>query len=398
MKDIIPNTPIVIMGPDGANPLGIARAVGRAGVPVFLLSNDHSTLSRLSRFVTGGQYNVDFAEPVKLKRALELSLQNIQRPDAKPLLAVTNEIHYSYLLPIYDFVTRHFNEITPACQAAPLCEKEQQFPLAQQAGFRISNTIVLRTAKDLEQVATLQFPVLVKPRTLRSSGGYKNKADIFDDIDSLRANIKPTFIDPATVLLAQEFVPGDDKYVMYSMASCGENGDVRAWFTGRKLRQHPPGRGVMSAGYLEYLPDLAEKTKVLCKLFGLRGFVGVECKQHPDTGELFYIESSLRVEANNSICMSAKRNLVLDAYLAAHELPCSIPQDVKMTGSWCDISTDLDAARLLIADKKLTWKEYFTPLPRPVAFPFFAWDDLLPFLRWLPLRLVPVFKKVFRRQ
>lgn len=396
MKSIIPCTPLIVLGPDGSNPLGIVRSVGRASVPVFLLSDNHSTLSRLSRFVKGGQYNVNFAEPAELQRALELLLKTIQRPDIKPLLVVTNEIHYTRLLPIDDFVTQHFNEITPARQAAPLCEKEQQFLLAKQAGFRIANTVILRTLKDLEQVVSLQFPIIIKPSAGHSSGGYKNKADIFENIDSLKANIEPVFENPATVLLAQEFVPGDDKHVLYFLASCGEMGYVRAWFTGRKLRQFPPNSGVMSSGYLEHLPDLAQNAKALCKLFGLRGFIGVECKQHPETGELFYIESSLRADAYNSICVLAKRNLLLDSYLAAHDLPCSIPQDTPMTGSWCDVSTDLDAARILIADKKLTWKGYFTPLPRPISFSIFAWDDPLPFLRWLLLRFALVCKKIFR--
>jgi len=396
MKDNIPHTPLIIIGPDGANPLGIIRSVGRVGVPVFLLSNDRSTLARLSRFVKGGQYNVNFAEPAELRQALELLLHKIQRPDTKPLLVATNEIHYTRLLPIDDFVTQHFDELTPARQAAPLCEKEQQFSFAEQAGFRISKTVILRTSKDLEQVAALQFPVIIKPSAGHSTGGYKNKADIFENIDSLKTNIEPVFENPATVLLAQEFVPGDDRHVLFFLASCGEMGQVRAWLTGHKQRQFLPNRGVMASGYLEYLPDLAEKSKILCKLFGLRGSIGVECKQHSETGELFYIESSLRTDAYNSICMSAKRNLVLDAYLAAHGLPCSLPQDTNMTGSWCDVSTDLDAARLLIAEKKLTWKEYFTPLPRPISFPVFAWDDPLPFLRWLPLRFASVYKKIFR--
>ena len=397
MKNKISNTPVIVIGPDGANPLGIARSLGRDGVSVFLLSDNYSTLSRRSRFVKGGEYNVNITEPADLRRALEALLSKIAQPDAKPLLIVTNEVHYTCLLSLHDFITQHFTELTPAQQAAPLCEKEQQFLLAKQAGFCTSNTVVLYTAEDLGQVAALRFPVIVKPRTLHTSGGYKNKADVFADIDTLKASIAPAFDNPSTVLLAQEFVPGDDKQVLYFMASCGDVGEVRSWFTGRKLRQFPPGRGVMTAGYLEHLPEMAEKSMALCKLFGLRGFIGVECKQHSETSELFYIESSLRVEANNSICLSAGRNLVLDAYLAVHGLPCTILHDNKMTGSWCDVSTDLDAARLLIADKKLTWKEYFAQLPRPVSFPIFVWDDLLPFLRWLPLRLVPVFKKVFRR-
>jgi len=397
MNSIIPRTPLIVMGPDGFVPLGIARSVGRVGVPVFLLSDNHSMLSRRSRFVRGGQYNVNFAEPSDVQRALELLLSKIRQPNIKPLLAVTNETYYTRLLPIYDFVTQHFHELTPAQQVAPLCEKEQQFPLAEQVGFRISKTVLLQTTKDLEQVAALQFPVIIKKRSIHTAGGYKNKADLFENVDSLKAEIEPTFEDPETVLLAQEFVPGDDKQILFLMASCGEGGHVRAWFTGRKLRQFPPDCGVMSAGYLEHLPELEEKSKALCKLFGLRGFIGVECKQHSETGELFYIESSLRVEANNSIGLSAKRDLVLDAYLAAHGLPCSIPQDIPMTGSWCDVSTDLDAARLLIADKKITWKEYFTPLPRPISFPLFAWDDPMPLLRWLPIRLVPILKKIFRR-
>lgn len=398
MVNNIPPTPLIVVGPDGSNPLGIVRSVGRFGVPAFLLSSNHSTLTRCSRYVKGGEYNVNFDEPADLRRALESLLKKINQPETKPLLVLTNETFYTRLLPIYDFVTQNFDELTPALQVAPFCEKEQQFPLAEQAGFRVPQTVVMQTKDDINLVASLQFPVIVKPRALHTAGGYKSKADIFDDIDSLKSCVEPAFEHPATILLAQEFVPGDDKQVLFFMASCGEKGNVRLWFTGRKLRQFPPNCGVMTAGSLEHLPELEGKAKTLCKLFGLRGFIGIECKQHLKSGELFYIESSLRVEANNSIGLSAKRDLVLDAYLAAHGLPCTSPQSIEMTGSWCDVSTDLDSARLLIADKKLTWNEYLKPLPRPLSFPYFTWSDPLPFLRWLPLRLVPVFWKMLCRR
>ena len=263
MKNTIPTTPLIIIGPDGANPLGIAHSVGRAGVPVFLLSDNQSTLSRRSRFVKGGQYGVNFAEPEELQQALQLLLSAINQPETKPLLIVTNEVHYIYLLQIYDFVTQHFDELTPAQQVVSFCEKEQQFPLAEQAGFRISKTVILQATKDFEQVTALQFPTIIKPRTLHTKGGYKNKADLFEDMDALKTHIEPSFEDPATILLAQEFVPGDDQQILFFMASCGEGGHVRAWFTGRKLRQFPPDCGVMSAGYLEYLPELEEKAKTL---------------------------------------------------------------------------------------------------------------------------------------
>jgi predicted ATP-grasp superfamily ATP-dependent carboligase len=69
-----------------------------------------------------------------------------------------------------------------------------------------------------------------------------------------------------------------------------------------------------------------------------------------------------------------------------------------MTGSWCDFFTDLDAARILIRNKKLTWRQFLTRLPRPVQFAVFSWDDPMPFLYWLRRRIISVCQKIYRRK
>jgi predicted ATP-grasp superfamily ATP-dependent carboligase len=388
--------PAVVIAQEGSNPLGIVRALGRNGISVFLVASDNGTFTRRSRYVKDGIYHVCLTDPQKLQTALQTLLQQINQPAVKPVLIVTNETHYRNLLPIADFVKENFIELMPMKQIVPYAEKEQQFPLAQQAGFLIVKTAILQSANDIGTASDFCFPVIVKPRAIHSRGKFHEKALIFKNINDLRTKISPILEEPNVELMLQEYIPGDDSQVIWFMASCGEKGEPRAWITGRKWRQYPPGRGVMASGVLEELPDFAHLSKQLCRLFGFRGFIGVECKQHSETQELFYIESSFRTEAYNSVCFAAGKNLVLDAYLAALGKPCPLIQTDSSNGSWCDASLDLDASRILIAEGKMSWRDYFKRLPRPIAWSCFAWDDPLPFFRWLPKRFKLILCAIFR--
>ena len=52
----------------------------------------------------------------------------------------------------------------------------------------------------------------------------------------------------------------------------------------------------------------------------------------------------------------------------------------KYHGSWANFQYDYDAAKILIAEKKMTWRDFFKPLPRPTYYAIFAWDDPMPFV------------------
>lgn len=393
-------SPVVLFAQDGPNPLGIARALGRNGIPVYVvaLPAKKQALIDYCRYIKRIFSLESYDNPEHVQNSLQNVLEFLPF-GGKPVLIVTNETHYYRLLPCHDFIKEHFHEMTPVENAIHFVEKHQQFPLAEQAGFRILPTITLKSPEDIHiSKERLVFPQLVRPSVPHLAGNFREKTMLFSDFESMESSLSPILEHSHSELITQEYVPGDDRDVLFFMASCDAKGEPRAWFSGRKWRQNPPGRGLMASGILEDIPDFVEKSKQLCRLFALQGFIGVECKQHSKTKEFVYIESSIRPEATNAIGFSAGMNLVLDSYQAALGLPCQIIQKREYRGSWVNFQSDYEAAKILRAQKQLTWKEFFKRLPRPVSYATFASDDPMPFVFSIKEKVLNKIKNIALRQ
>ena len=386
--------PVVITAADGANPLGIARSLGRKGVPVYILAYDSIPCLKWSRYVKGIINVSSLAHTEELKEGFDELLRDIKKKtsssavenstngDTKPILIVTNEEHYHFLSPLGDYISKHFEMMTPLDKAATLSEKQQQFPLAEKAGFRVLQTVVLRSPSDMERVEDcLTFPVIVRPSRKNTSGGFEKKTELYETCDEMKSSLHPILSENGVSLIAQEYVPGTDRDVVFFMASCDAMGEPRTWLSGRKWRQSPPGRGLMASGIIDRKPDpdFVEKSKELCRLFALRGFIGIECKQNPETNEYCYIESSIRPEGTNAIGLAAGVDLVLQSYLATQNFPCGEVSQDELHGSWASFELDYASMKMLKAMKDSSWWNFFVPLPRPIAYPIFSWTDPLPF-------------------
>ena len=396
-----PKTPVIVLTHDGANPLGIARSLGRHKVPVYVLTPDRNTSVAWSRYVKKVLPLSSLKNSEEMWKRLENFLHEMGTRTDKPILIVTNESHYLDMEPIRELVEEHFNLVNPLEKVIHLAIKNHQFPLATQAGFRVMETVVLRNTDDFVHVESkLAFPVIVRPMSNKMRDILEMKTALYENRDALREHLTPLLTDNNIELIAQEFVPGTDRDVVFFMASCEESGEPRLWLTGRKVRQSPPGRGVMASGVVDAIPDpvFIEKSKELCRLLGLRGFIGIECKQHAVSKEYVYIESSFRPEGFNSICLAAGVDLVWDSYLAALGKPCGAVPPEKYKGSWRYAELEHGTMKTLKQQGDPDWWKVLLPLPRPVTYAFFTWDDPLPFFHSLSTLVLRRFKRYLSRK
>jgi predicted ATP-grasp superfamily ATP-dependent carboligase len=156
----------------------------------------------------------------------------------------------------------------------------------------------------------------------------------------------------------------------------------------------------MASGSVDPIPDpvFVEKSKHLCRLLGLRGFIGIECKQHAVSKEFVYIESSLRPEGINALCLAAGVDLVWDAYLSALGKPCSAVQPETCKGSWANVEDEHLVMKTLKKQGDPDWWKVLIPLPRPIAWAFFAWDDPMPFVHSVGTLLWRRIKRLFTKK
>lgn len=382
---------------DGPTLIETARSLGRHGIPVHVVARGLYPLARRCRYIKS---LVEFPEDPPdetWKQALEAVLDKIGPTSRKPLLMFCTENDMDRFAALESFFDAHFQMLPPLSDVAPYVEKDNQLPFAEQAGFLIPQSLVARTKEDLDRcVETLPFPLFAKPLARHTVGVFKPKGLLLETSQALYDALLPCMDRPPTALIVQQYVAGTDNDIYLFMGSIDKGGNVRACVTGRKLRQYPPGGGFMACGYLEKNPDFEKKCRELCRLFSrYQGFIGIECKRPPGTDDYYYIETNFRPEMICSLASRSGVDLVFDTYQAALGNPCSISTRAEK-GSWCCFSQNLDATRELVRKGQMTWKDYWKPLPRPLTWSLFAWDDPGPFFVWLRSTVWNKMKRLFR--
>lgn len=379
---IVPVVIVTTIHHDGSTLLSTIRALGRCGIPVYVLAKSPLTYTGKTRFARNIElFNGNIADG-ELIRLLTETLDRMGIQKQKPVFVYTSENDIYRLHSMKQFLDEHFT-VVPSGNVCNYLEKLNQLPLALEAGFKVPQSGVLKSRDKLTEIGkNFIFPIIVKPLARHTTGGFSAKALIFETQERFVESVSKCFDDMSTELLVQEYVPGDDTSVLFFMASCDAQGKVRACVSGRKLRQIPPGSGLMSSGIIEKNERMEAFSKKLCRLFQVSGFIGIEAKQHKETNELYYIETNFRPEAISALAEIAGTNLVLDTYLSAIGQPC-FATPPRPTGSYMNLQYEIDALRQLVNDGKEKWSSFFRTLPRPTAYSLFAPDDPLPFLRWL---------------
>ncbi len=373
-----PSTPAIIVGEDGANTLAVARALGRKGIPVAVLSSSPAEMVRRCRYVrsvgsfaygTGG-------------KSLEKAIQQLVAADwqgIKPLLFWTNEDTLYELSQNEEAICQYAKAIMPIGRAAAFIPKSSQAAIAREAGFSVPQTTVLDSPEALERALGLMaFPIMVKPDHHRTRGTFAHKVVLCRSAQELSEIVYPT-LTAQTRLIAQEFVEGGDDAVAFFMASCDDSGHVRHCVSGHKIRQWPIGQGVMASGTTASCPEFEAKCQTMCRLLGVSGLIGIEAKMCARTGAWYYIEVSLRSESFVGIAEKAGVNVVFDAYLHAMGYPpLTVGRSRKAT--WVDCESDLDAAKATDTRGAIALLKHLRLYGGPVAFSIYAGDDPLPFV------------------
>jgi predicted ATP-grasp superfamily ATP-dependent carboligase len=187
----------------------------------------------------------------------------------------------------------------------PLLRKDNIEGRSRQTGLNYPSTRVVANEASLALVDELRYPVIVKPT--RPISAFKTLlAHSSDALHSLRAKIASSL-----PVIAQEFIPGDDKTIRFAALYLHE-GDVVARFEGRKLRSRPMGHTTIAIS--ERNDRLHELALQFFTGLRLSGPVSLELKRAPD-GSDWVIEPTVgRTDFWVGLCIANGVNLPLIEY------------------------------------------------------------------------------------
>ena len=191
---------------------------------------------------------------------------------------------------------------------------------ATRVGLPIPATHILRTRDDAEAAArALPYPAAVKPplKDQRWLAATKSKVFRVGSPDEL-LSIYDRYAHAADVLIAQEWIDGDESSLISANAYFDRAGEPRAMFIARKIRQWPPETGTSCLG--EEIRDDAVQD-ICMRLFqgvGYRGLAYVEVKVDATTGRRLIVEPNVgRPTGRSAIAEQGGVELLQAAYLDA---------------------------------------------------------------------------------
>ena len=365
----------VVIGGDYQG-LGIVRSLGRMGVPVCVIDDEHS-ISRFSRYATHSVRVPDLRQEERTVETLlrigrSLNLQGwVLFPTRDEIVAALSRNRATLLetfrVPVPEWNTVHW-----------MLDKRNTYELAKQLNIPIPKTWSPLTLEALDQIDS-PFPLVLKP-AIKEHFFYATKAKAWR-INS-KAELRSMFhraseLTGASEVLIQDLIPGDGRH-QFSYCAFFKEGKAIGSMVTRRARQHPHDFGRAST-FVETidLPALEALSNRFLRSINYYGLVEVEFKLDPRDGQFKLLDINARTWGYHALGTHAGvdfPSLLYRDQLSRPVEPCRGRPGV----SWVRLLTDIPTAVIDVAAGRLRFRDYWASVRRFHIEAVFASEDPIP--------------------
>jgi predicted ATP-grasp superfamily ATP-dependent carboligase len=365
----------VVVGGD-FHGLGIARSLGRHGVPICIVDDEYS-IGRFSKYTThtvqAPNLRVsEIAIPFLMETGRRLGLQGW-------VLFPTRDEHVVAFARHRDELSNIFRVPTPEYGVVKWAwNKWNTYCLAQKLDIPIPRTWCPQTLKDIDQIDG-DFPLGVKP-AVKEDFFYATKAKAWRANN--REELKDLFSRASThsganEVLVQEIVPGDGHY-QFSSCVFFKEGEAIATMEAQRWRQHPPEFG-RAATFVQSvsLPEIQEPTMRFLKTINYYGLAEVEYKLDPRDGKYKLLDVNARTWGFH--CLGAAAGVDFPYLLYADQIGEPVMNCRGRAGvGWIRMVTDLPTSFGAMLGGRLKPSTYLESLRTFETESVFSREDILP--------------------
>jgi D-aspartate ligase len=375
---VVPNKTVgaVVIGGDYQG-LGIVRSLGRQGVPVCVVDDEHS-VSRFSRYATHFLRVPDLKDETITVEALielgsKLGLQGwVLYPTREELVSALSRNRAKLM--------ESFRVPTPAWDTIRWAwDKRNTYQLARELGIPIPATHYPESVEQLEALSHLSAPFAIKP-AIKEHFFYATKAKAWLAND--HAELKVMYAKAAKLVrpgevMVQELIPGGGAQ-QFAYCAFFRNGKAVGKMMAQRRRQHPFQFGRAST-YVETvdIPELEERSERFLRAIDYYGLVELEYKLDPRDSEYKLLDVNARTWGYHSL--GPKAGVDFTYMLYADQLGLPVPTCKAQPGvCWVRMTTDMPAAVMAMLAGDVGPKEYLKSLKVCNVEAVFSGDDPLP--------------------
>lgn len=367
----------VVIGGDYQG-LGIARSLGRRGIPVCVI-DDETSIARASRYVR----NVVRVRDLRSEESLLDALTRARRRFGLSgwVLFPTRDETVAAIAANRDALRHDFRVPTPDLASVRRAwDKRETYRLAAELGIPIPRTWFPRAEADLAAIDT-GAPAVVKP-AIKEHFFYtsREKAWRADGRAELVSSFRRAagIVDAGEVII-QEMIPGGGAE-QYAYCAFFREGRAVASMTVRRRRQHPSDFGRAST-FVETirLPELIEPSVRFLSAIGYYGLVELEYKRDPRDGAFKLLDVNARTWGYHTLGPAAGVDF---PYLLFRDQIGTGVQEVHARPGirWVRLATDVPNAARDIRAGTLRTRDYLRSLRGVDTEAVFCLRDPLPAL------------------
>jgi len=381
---------VLLGGGQVGTSISVARSLGRAGIPVYVLEQPDSPerYSRYVRYLPLGRHD----------RTGEAWAAFLLGPESDWLrgavLLACSDAGIELLLTHREALVRKYRlDLSEPAAQQRLLDKLSTYRCAAAAGVPTPRYWQVDAVEDLTAHRDdYSYPLMLKPLySHRFRRTFGRKYFLAGDFSELLASFERVRGAGLEVVLL-ELIPGGDDQLCSYYTYLDEQGDSLFDFTKRVIRRYPVQEGVGCCHVTDWNPEARDLGLRLFGEAGLRGLGNVEFKRDPRDGVLKVIECNARFTAGNPLVAASGYNLAVFVYnrVVGRPQPSLKGRPYRRgLGLW-QPGRDFLAFLQLRRAGELGLRSWLASVPRPSVLPYFRFDDPLPslvVLSHLPRRL-----------
>lgn len=352
--------------------LSNTRSLGELGVPVYVLDVVHC-LAQHSKYCTKYFQCPNFRSEEFVQFLISLA----ENEHLEGWFIIASNDHIIENLSLHaDELSRYYKMLVPTGeQLYQIIDKVKLMQIATACGTQIPKTCDFTT---IDKTKGFTYPLLIKGREgLSFYKATHQKAIQVDNEQEL--NYKYEEIAPLTNdVMIQELIPFDKNNRVVSFTCFSVDGDIKAYWMGQKLREHPIKYGTATMSQSVLLPEVLEEAKPLIKALNYTGVCEIEFMRDIRDGYYKLIEINPRTWLWVGLAKACGIDYAKMMYRYVNGIEQTYPTTYEVGVKWRNAITDWVFGMQAILKGYVTLCEYCSSFKGKIVKAIWSWRDIKP--------------------
>lgn len=354
--------------------LSNVRSLGEKGVPVYVMDVCHC-LAQHSKYCKKFFRCPPFKSPAFIDFLLEIG----KKENLRGWVLIPSNDHIVENLSVNkERLQPYFETIAPDPEILyNIVNKKNLLKVAESCGTPFPKTCYPET---YEKIDDMRFPLLIKGN--KGLSFYKvthvkaiqvnNKVEADAVMDDLLLSID------SNEIMIQELIPFDVEHKVISFTCFAIAGEIKTFWMGDKLREHPTKYGTATYSRSVYIPEILEIAKPLMFQLGYTGVCEIEFLWDNRDKAYKLIEINPRTWLWVGLARACGIDYAYMIYAYLNNQPIEYPSSYKVGLKWINWVTDSVYAMVAVCKRQLSFKDYLSSLGGEKVRAIWSARDIMP--------------------